>query len=378
MSGVQYPTIAIDLADYIANNRQGKIIVYRAATGEDYIPIAETTNATYTDFSAEPGETYSYKYKYIFGARDGGLLKKPIVLTAVVTPDTTPAPTCALYKYSYSHTVSHTTLGDITGNYNFDPQQGAATNASSDVQMIYNAHAETWVIASKTTVIRIRHLPSSTNISLKAAEGIYISQNSWPNSQDWWKSTNTSENRVRISYVFHNSSYTIIDPNNEIFPRGASLRWSTGRYVPRSRNRPRYTAPGTITSVNYQNNMFEIESVRVQDLSPEELLQYIDSNAVYYTNKASTSKFIPRTGWEPSSYWESNPQLNERYFKNAVLSIDCFQLTPTPTPTFPPTPLPPPPTPTPTPTSVVSSLIYFMTEDTTPLTTELGDYFVPE
>jgi hypothetical protein len=368
MSDVQYPTFAIDLTDYIATNRTGKFIVYRSEDGSPYIPIAETTNATFTDFTALPDQLYCYKYKFILGARDGPLLAEPICLRARIIPSATPTPTCALYQYAYSHQVTHSTLGEITGNYNFDPETGVAENASSDVQIIYNAIAKTWVIASKTAVVSIRHRSDSPRIDYEDIQGVYVSHDEWSNSSDWWKTTNTAQVRNRISYSSRTGTYSVRSSSHQSTDR---MSWS----LPNDR-----TYPDTFENiqVNYKDNYFDIRSVRIQDMTTDELAEFINSNAVYYYKKSDTGRFIPRTGWEVSDFWKTSSNVYDQYLKNAVLSIGCFQLTPTPTPTVPPTPLPPTPTLTPSPTNPVETLIYFMTEANIPITTEAGEYFVAE
>ena len=364
MSNIIYPTIAIDLTDYIATGRRGKFIIYRSDDGELYVPFAETTNATYTDFTAVPCQTYYYKYRFILGARSGDMIAEPIVVNAEICPTVSPTPTCALYSYAYSHQVTHSALGDISGNYNFDQTTGVAANAINNVQIIYNPHAETWVIASKTTVVSIRHRSDSPRVDYQGMQGVYVSQNVWSITSDWWKTTNTANTRVSISYSPRTATYSVRSPSDQPTDR---ITWS----LP---GEEKYPSNFSSIQVNYKDNYFDIRAVRVQDMTPEELGEFINSNAVYYYKNATSGKFIPKTGWVGSDFWKTSPSIYNKYIKNAVLNIGCFQLTPTPTSS----PVPLTPTPTPYSTATSSSLIYLVTEADIPITTETGVNFVAE
>jgi len=366
MSGNQYPTLNLDLTDFLALGRQGKFIIYRSEDDITFTPIAETTNRVYTDFTAILGKTYYYKYKYIIGARDGAETTS-IRFDTIPEPKVTPTPTCALYRYAHTHTITHTGLSDVNGNYDFVPAEGIAKNADSDVQLIYNTASGMWVIASKTTILTITELsPGNENHQFA---GMYISSSDWKDSRTFDRipdsSTNTTPAPTKIIATRQRGDTTYIASARDSQNQPVSLSWSAS-----DSKKPYIGLATEKTTVDYQTDILQVQPTHIRDLSVRDLLILIDTNSVYYYKKDSTGEFIPRNGWIPGAFWSRSQSIFNKYFKEAVFDISCYQLTPTSTP--------PTPTPTPTPTNPFVVIYYMMTESSDPLTTETGIYFVVE
>lgn len=349
--------------------RQGKFIIYRSEDDITFTPIAETTNRVYTDFTATLGKTYYYKYKYIIGARDGA---ETTSIRFETTPDpvTTPTPTCALYKYAHTHTVTHTGLPDVNGSYDFVPAEGVAKNADSDVQLIYNPAAGMWVIASKTTILRITENKSGPSDKDHQFLGIYISSSDWKDSRTFDRISDPSlptqvpakiiatRQRGETRYIASAS------PDSPSTPE--TLSW----FASETTKEP-YTGLATEkVTLQDQNTRLQIQPIHIRDLSVVDLLLLIETNSVYYYKNDTTGEFIPRAGWSTGSYWQRSESTFNKYFKEAIFDISCYQLTPTS--------IPPTPTPTPTPTNPFAVIYYMMTEGAIPLTSETGIYFVVE